>query len=670
MRFATRRLLPAIAVLILARPASPQTPSVASTSPLAVQPGATVDVTINGGNLAGANTLWTSFPAKAVLAPGVKNNGKNAGQVVFRLTVPKDTPVGVHAIRVVTPNGVSNLRLFAVDDLRTVPQKGGNTTASGAQNVKLPVAIEGVVGNLSRHYFQFDAKAGQRISVEALARRIGSALDPTMTFYEVTPNGVSQLTYADDTPGLFGDAQLAYRIERDGRYAVEIRDITYKGSANHRFRLRIGDFPCVTAPYPMGAKRGGQVSLSFAGLSVEDVVPTKVKVPADPDVHWINVGAKRKGGRSSGFAVLAVSDREEAVEKEPNDQLKQATRIALGANVNGRLDKAGDVDRFVFAAKKGQRMTFRASDREQYSPAALVLRLQNATGAQVAASNMAAVTEGTVTYTFPADGDYQLLVVDIHGRGGSRFAYRVTVDEGAAGFALSCASDRINVPAGGTTTVKVIARRRGYNGPIRLSVEGLPAGLTAVPTVIGPGRGAVELTLIGTDKAPRGTAAPIRIVGTGTQGKKTINAVADIDAALKAASGGYPYPTPVLSSALAAAAAPKAPFALSVTPQTVSVVRGKKATVTVRLTRSAAITEAVALGLTPVPKKNTLAEGLPKNLSVAFKPIPKGKTEIQLTINTNGKTPKGEFTATFVATHKKGKATIQQRVPGIVIQVK
>ncbi|MFQ5733430.1 MAG: hypothetical protein ACE5KM_15945, partial [Planctomycetaceae bacterium] len=124
------------------------------------------------------------------------------------------------------------------------------------------------------------------------------------------------------------------------------------------------------------------------------------------------------------------------------------------------------------------------------------------------------------------------------------------------------------------------------------------------------------------------------------------------------------------SSALAAAASPKAPFAVSVEPQKVTLTRGKKATVKVRLARGAAITEAVALGLTPVPKKNPLKEGLPPNLSIAFKPIPKGKNEITVTIATNAKTPKGEFTATFLATHKRGKATVQQRVPGVLIQVK
>ncbi|MFQ5734416.1 MAG: hypothetical protein ACE5KM_20955, partial [Planctomycetaceae bacterium] len=550
MRCSTRVACVAILVVSFARAVPAQTPSIASTSPQAVRPGGTVDLTINGGNLAGASGLWSSFPARAVLAPGVKNNGKNARQVVFRVTLPKDAPVGVHAIRVVTANGVSNMRLIAVDDLRTVAQKAGNTTPSTAQNVKLPVGVEGVVGNLSRHYFQFDAKAGQSISFEALARRIGSPLDPTITLYAVTANGLSQLAYADDTLGLFGDAQLTHRIARDGRYAVEIRDITYKGSGNHRFRLRIGDFPCVTCTYPMAAKRGSETTLTFAGSSTEGVVPITVKVPTDPNRHWIAVGAKRKGGQGSGFAVLAISDAEEALEKEPNDDLKQATRTTLGANLNGRLDKAGDFDRFVFAAKKGQRMTFRAADRVQHSPTALVLQLQNAKGGKVTESNMAATSEGSVTYTFPADGDYQLRVADMHGRGGSDFAYRVLVTPAAPAFELSATTDRLNVPAGGTTSVKVVATRRGYNGVIRLTVDGLPAGLAAVPTVIGPGRNAVELTLVGTAKAKRGVAAPVRIVGTGVAGKTTVTATADIKTALKGITGGYAYPTPLLSSAL------------------------------------------------------------------------------------------------------------------------
>lgn len=670
-----RLRLPAFVILICAAclpgVAFAQSPTIVSVSPGAVAPGKSVDVTIRGGNLSGATQLWTSFPAKSELAPGVKNNGKNAGQVVFRVTLPQNAPVGIQGIRVVSSNGVSSLALMTVDDLPTVASTGKNTSPSTAQKITLPAAVEGAVPALGRHYYRFEAKAGETLSFEALARRIGSPLDPMLRLYALREGNVVELAYNDDALGLNGDARFSLRIPHNGQYVVGIRDIRFQGGGNHRYRLRIGDFPCVSVPYPMGAKRGTETTLTFGGTDVAGVEPLKIKVPDDPDLSWMAVGAKRKGGRSSGFATLAVSSAHEALEREPNNDPQHATRVTLGANLNGRFgDPPGDVDRFVFSAKKGQRYRFDAVTRRQGSPTDLYLELQNAKGAKLAQVDDTGTEDGAITYTFPADGNYQLVVHDLLGRGGLEFVYRVVVGPVVAAFDLSAAADHVNVPAGGTAAIAVNAARRGYNGPIKLTAVGLPPGVASVPTVLGAGRGSVQLTLTGTAKAKRGMPAPIRIVGTAVAGKKAITATADVDAALKKIAGGNPFPTPVLSKTLVAAVAPPAPLVLAPQPQTVSVVRGKKANVTIKLSRGAGMTEAVTLALTPVPKKNTQKAGLPPGLKVAAKPIPKGKNEAVVTISTTGKAPRGEFTATLIATHKKGKSTVTTNVPGILIQVK
>ena len=666
MRFP--RVLAVVAVALCSQSLPAQTPTISATSPGAVRPGATVNVTISGANLAGATSLWTSFPSTAVLAPGVKNNGKNAKQVVFRVTVPKDASVGIHGIRVVTANGVSRLKLFVVDDLPTVAQKAGNTNVSAAQSVKLPIAVEGSVTSLAKHYFRFDANAGQLLSFEVLSRRLGSPLDSMFTLFAVTKDGVRELVYSDDARGLYRDSRLSYRFPSTGQYLLELRDIRTLGGG--RFRLRMGDFPCVSVPYPLGAKRATEATLSFAGSSVENVQPVKVKIPSDPNTHWIAVGAKRKGGQSSGFAVLAISDSNQSLEKEPNDVLSKATRVTLGDHLNGRIEKPGDVDRFVFAAKKGQRFTFTAVTRRQGSPTDVLLKLQNAKGAKLSEADDSGMTDATISYTFPADGDYQIVVQDLSGLGGPEFAYRIQVTSSRSPFTISAETDALNVPAGGTTDVTVTAKRKGYNGTIRLEVTGLPDGITAVPTSIGPGRNSVILTLTGTAKAKRGVATPIRIIGTATIGKKTVTDVADIGPALKSLSGGYPFPAPTLQSELIAGVAPAAPFAVTVATQTVSVAKGKKVTVTIKLTRGQTITEAVTLKLRAVPKKDPGKIGLPPGLTITVKPIPKGKNEVQLVVTATKKVPTGEFTAALLATHKKGKTTVTQTVPGILIQVK
>lgn len=649
-----------------------QAPAIVSTSPQAVQPGKTTDVTIRGSNLAGATQLWTSFASKASLAPNVKNNGKNAASVVYRISVPANVVPGIHAIRIATPNGVSALKLFVVDDLSSVAQKNGNTSVTAAQTVKIPAAIDGTVAALTRNYYRFHAKAGQRISFEVLARRIGSPLDPMIRIFAITEFGPSELKYSDDALGLTGDSQFSHRFTKTGDYLVEVRDIRYQGGGNHRYRLRIGDFPCVTAAYPMGVERGSQATVAFAGSDVNDVVPVKLQAPGSQTATAVPVAAKRKGGTSSGLAWVSLSlpEGDEYLEQEPNNDSKQANAVRLGTHLNGRFQSAGDVDRYSFTAKKGQRYTFAAVTRSQGSPTDLVLRLENEKGGRIAEAEDSGMRDGALSYTFPADGKYVLAVEDLHRRGGMPFVYRVKVTPAQAGFELTATADHINVPAGGVAAIVVKSTRRGYNGPIALKVEGLPAGVTSVPTVIGPGRNSVILTLTGTAAAKRGSLSNVRIVGTGTVGKTTLTVDADASAALSAASSGMLWPPKMLTSSFAVGVAGPAVMQSSVAPAAVTLTRGKSAKIKVSLKRGAGITEAVSIALSPVPKKNTDRAGLPAGVTVAAKAIPKGKNEVELVVSASAKAPKGVFTATLIATHKKGKATTRQNLPGLTITVK
>ena len=90
-------------------------PSVSSTQPGAVAPGAATKLKVRGGNLVGAADFWTSFGGQLGLAGDVKDNGKNAAEVTWDVTLPPGTPVGVHGIRVATPGGVSAMKLIMVD---------------------------------------------------------------------------------------------------------------------------------------------------------------------------------------------------------------------------------------------------------------------------------------------------------------------------------------------------------------------------------------------------------------------------------------------------------------------------------------------------------------------------------------------------------------------------
>src|SRR6516225_6269621 len=59
---------------------NPLAPTLAAPTPLGMQRGTTLELTLTGTNLVGPTQFWTSFPAKITI-PTDKNNGKLANQL-------------------------------------------------------------------------------------------------------------------------------------------------------------------------------------------------------------------------------------------------------------------------------------------------------------------------------------------------------------------------------------------------------------------------------------------------------------------------------------------------------------------------------------------------------------------------------------------------------------
>lgn len=662
MAWNSRMIATACCLFALAgvRTVSAQAPSIGAAAPQAVRPGETLDVKLSGGALNGATQLWTSFPCEAVLSPDVANNGQNAAEVVYRIKTPVDAPVGVHGIRVATPGGISPLKLFVVDDLPSVASAGNNTALTSAQSLTLPAAVDGAIPALGFHYYKFAVEAGKRLSFEVISRRMGSPLDPIIRLLDA--NG-REIMYDDDAPGLSGDSRLSHTFAEGGEYFLELRDIRYQGGGGHVYRLRIGDFPCVTTPYPLAAKRGSEVTVSFAGPDVADLEPVTLKVPSDPLLSWLNVGAKRAGGNCSGFSSIAVSDTDEFLETEPNNAADGANRVTLGAGLNGRLEQDRDVDRFVFAATKDQKFTFSAVTRDQGSPSDLVIQILGPDGAKIGESDDAGTQDAVLTQAFPADGDYTLVVSDLVGRGGSDQAYRVQVAPATPGFDLSTSADSVNVPAGGTAQITVNAVRREYGGPIEVAAIDLPAGITSVPTVIGPGLNSIVLTLNAAADAPTSKVNPMRFVGSAQIGDAKVQSTATVSTAIKAQANAMPFAPNVLAEASAVGVGPKPQFALRIEPSEVFFARKTNVKAKIIVERTDGFDAEIKLAVTPDKG------GLPGEVTVAGGPIAAGQNEAEVTFTAGEKAPIGLFTAVLLATHTKDNANVVQVVPGVRFQV-
>ena len=146
--------------------------------------------------------------------------------------------------------------------------------------------------------------------------------------------------------------------------------------------------------------------------------------------------------------------------------------------------------------------------------------------------------DSRLDFVAPADGDYLLHLKDVRDLEGPDFAYRLTIGDAKPDYRLQAKPDNPNIPQGGSVPITVIADRLpGYQGPIDILVEGLPAGVTAHPATIPPGQTSTVVVLSAAPNASAGALpSPIKIVGHGTVAGSDLVRVADADAPLQLAS--------------------------------------------------------------------------------------------------------------------------------------
>jgi WD40 repeat protein len=127
----------------------------------------------------------------------------------------------------------------------------------------------------------------------------------------------------------------------------------------------------------------------------------------------------------------------------------------------------------------------------------------------------------------PADGTYQIRVTDARGAGGPTHAYRVTVRPPKPDFTLSFNPTAPTVWKGGGVPVNAtINRLDGFDGLVRLQLEGLPTGFQAPPTFIEPGQTSTAFTLFADKDAVVPPNTQLKLVARSTiDGKEVIHEV-------------------------------------------------------------------------------------------------------------------------------------------------
>jgi hypothetical protein len=503
--------------------------------PSAVARGTTQEVVLyaNGGSFADARGLLIEGEGVTASIVPAKNAPKTElsapvppmRQLTVRLSVAAHARPGVREFRVLTEHGISSLgQLLIVDAPVVVEKEGDNSVAEKAPAVTVPVVICGRIERAENvDYYSFSAKAGQPLTIEVYAARLQDKIhdlqkhiDPLVSVYDAQGR---ELAANDD--GRFADPLLVFTPPSDGTYRLAIRDAKYDGDPRWTYALIITDRPYVTQIFPLGVPPGSTVTFEPV-LAGPQRPHWSARVPAEPGVHTITLPVPGSSWHTNPLP-LVVANGVIVREQEPNDAPAQAQPLPVPGGVNGRIGQRRDLDHFRIRLKKGETITAEVFARrfatELTSRLDAQLDLLSADGQKLLASNddqSPAIKDSALLFTAPADGDYLLRLRDLNNKGGEEYVYFLQVDWARPDFSVQVDPSIAMIGPGSCTSWYVqIHRRNGFAGPVTISVEGLPPGVSVHPLTIPANMTQGVLVVSAADNAPLGGGV-VRIVGTAT----------------------------------------------------------------------------------------------------------------------------------------------------------
>jgi hypothetical protein len=475
-------------------------PRLLTVMPMGGQAGGTVEVTLSGQNLEEVSQLLFSTP-KITAKPVTGSDGKPV-ENKFLVSIAPDAPVGVHDARVLSRLGISSVRAFSVSSVPEVTRAKPNNSLETAMPLALNSICNAAMTKRAVDYYTFPGVKGKRVAVDCAAGGIDSKLVPVV----IVADAKGRDLVVNRTGGV-----IDFTPPADGAYVIKLHGLTFQGGPEHFYRLALKE--------------------------VNGTGP----VPRQPSTATVG---------SFSWPPLGLPATAAAKETEPNNQALQAQKITLPCDITGTFFPAADVDTYEFAAKKGEIWWIETGSERlgmPTDPFVLVQRVVKTDGKETLsdvaelsdlASPMKISTNG-YSYDGPPydagspdvlgkveikeDGIYRLQVRDLFGgtRNEPSNAYRLIVRKAAPDFALAswavhftlrngdraALSKPLSLRAGASQAFEVVAvRRDGFDGEISLSMEGLPAGVTASGLRIPAGKAQGMIVVTAAENAAPGFA--------------------------------------------------------------------------------------------------------------------------------------------------------------------
>jgi WD40 repeat protein/mono/diheme cytochrome c family protein len=372
-------------------------PELTAIEPRGLQRGTTAALRLSGKNLAGDLKSGD---------PGVRIRALDGGRA--EVTVPREHAPGEVELWLSGPGGESGRVKLFIDTLPQVMETEGSVTPA-----TLPASLWGALstrGNTDT--FSFDGVKGQKVVVDAAAKRIGSKAELTLTLTDAAGRLVaSNIDFEGES-----DPLIVTALPADGKYLLTVGDLQLGASPDHYYRLSVGDLPVVTGVYPLAVPANAETAVRLVGANLPADAVVQVKsgaageaaVPVDPEKF-----------RQRRELKVLVSALPEVLETEDNDLPAHAVRMPAPGAANGRIDHPGDTDLYRFDSKAGQVWAIETQAAQRGSPADTRIDILHADGRPVERVILRAVRDSYLTFR-PVDAN----------QGGGRFWHWQEMDLG------------------------------------------------------------------------------------------------------------------------------------------------------------------------------------------------------------------------------------------------
>jgi hypothetical protein len=153
----------------------------------------------------------------------------------------------------------------------------------------------------------------------------------------------------------------------------------------------------------------------------------KVTIAANTPLGIHDVRLVGHWGVSNPRAFM-VGDLNEVLEKEPNNDVEQAQRVEMNTTIHGAVAAPTDVDYFIFAGKKGQRVVISCLAATIDSRLRPALELYDVSGHLLGFNRHYDGENALLDCTLPSDGDYYVrLFESTYSQGSPEHFYRLTI---------------------------------------------------------------------------------------------------------------------------------------------------------------------------------------------------------------------------------------------------